>query len=192
MYTTVPPPASEDNDGSVVSIGRTLAGLDTLFEAAHQIEAPVIVVAGPSDRCPPPPARMSRFARNPHGGSPRRLRRAAVVVGPLLPAERSTGQVVMFEAMALGKPVVATRCIGTEDYIRDGENGLLVEPGDAKGLADAVNRLLRDPAWATRLAARALEDCRTRWMPDAHARRKLDAIAELAKARPHDGAPATA
>jgi glycosyltransferase involved in cell wall biosynthesis len=194
MYTTIPQPGMVDkSDGSVVSIGRTLRDVDALVAAAHQIEAPLTVVAGPRDRVPSAlPPRMTILREIPMEEAHRRLRRAAVVVLPLLPAERSTGQVVMFEAMALGKPVVATRCIGTIDYIRDGDNGLLVEPGDAQGLADAVNRLLRDPALAKRLAARALEDCQGDWTPDAHARRKLDAIAELAGARPRDGAPATA
>ncbi len=107
------------------------------------------------------------------------LRRAAVVVVPLMPTERSTGQVVMFEAMALGKPVVATRTTGTVDYIRDGENGLLIEPNDAPALADALNRLLAGPALAHRLATAALDNCRTDWTATAHAQNKLQAIRSL-------------
>jgi HK97 family phage portal protein len=61
----------------------------------------------------------------------------------------------------------------------DGVNGLLVEPRDAPGLAAAVNRLLADPAAARRLAQRALDDCRARWMPNHHAARKLEAIGSL-------------
>lgn len=181
MYTTVHPvhPHPHHN-GSVASIGRTLRDVPTLFEAARRIEAPVIIVAGAGDPLPADrPGHIHVHRDIPLDQSLDLLRQAAVVAVPLLPAERSTGQVVFFEAMALGKPVVATRCIGTEDYIRDGENGLLVEPGDAKGLADAVNRLLRDPALAERLAARALASCRGEWTPDAHAERKLEAIGEL-------------
>jgi glycosyltransferase involved in cell wall biosynthesis len=81
--------------------------------------------------------------------------------------------------MALGKPVVATRAAGTVDYIRDGENGLLVAPGDAEALANAVNRLLRDPEFADRLAEAGLRDCRTHLDIERHAERKLAAIAEL-------------
>ncbi|HRX06595.1 MAG TPA: glycosyltransferase, partial [Kiritimatiellia bacterium] len=69
--------------------------------------------------------------------------------------------------------------IGTTDYLRDNENALLVEPGDAAGLAAAVNRLLADPDLAARLAARALEQCQREWTPDARARRQLEAIGEL-------------
>jgi glycosyltransferase involved in cell wall biosynthesis len=190
MHTTVESPAPHpDNDGSVVSIGRTLRDPEVLIEAARQIDAPVVVVAGRDDPMPDPvPANVQLLRDIPIGRAHELVARAAVAVVPLRPAERSTGQVFFFEAMAMGKPVVATRCIGTMDYIRDGENGLLVEPGDAAGLADAVNRLLRDPALAARLAAAALADCRTEWTPDRHAGRKLEAIDELRRA----GSPAAA
>ena len=118
------------------------------------------------------------------------MRRAAVVAIPLLPAERSTGQVVLFEAMAMGKPVVATRATGTVDYVRDGENGLLVEPGDASGLADAVNRVLQDSALAQRLSEAAWADGRNQLDVEIHAARKLEAIRSLAAPAPRTPCPA--
>jgi glycosyltransferase involved in cell wall biosynthesis len=51
---------------------------------------------------------------------------------------------VLLEAMALEVPVVATRIAGIPRLIRDGENGLLVDPGDTDGLGAALTRLLRD------------------------------------------------
>lgn len=51
---------------------------------------------------------------------------------------------VLLEAMALEVPVVATRVAGIPRLVRDGENGLLVEPGDAATLAGALARLLGD------------------------------------------------
>ena len=50
------------------------------------------------------------------------------------------------EAMACGRPVVSTRRGGPSETIRDGETGLLVDSGDASGLARQVLRLLRDDA----------------------------------------------
>ena len=181
MHTTIPEPQSvADNDGSVLSIGRTLRDLDALGAAARRVAAPFVVIAGAADRVPEPLPGNVRVLRDvPLAESHALLRQAAVVAIPLLPAERSTGQVVLFEAMALGKPVVATRAVGTVDYVRDGENGLLVEPGDAGALADAIQRLLRNPDLARSLAATALEDCRTRWLPDIHAQAKIAAIREL-------------
>lgn len=181
MHTTIAEPqAVAENDGSVLSIGRTLRDLDALAAAARRVAAPFVVVAGAADRLPEPlPANVRVLRDVPLAESHALLRRAAVVAIPLLPAERSTGQVVLFEAMALGKPVVATRAVGTADYMRDGENGLLVEPGDAGALANAVERLLRNPDVAKRLAAAALADCRARWLPDVHAQAKIAAIREL-------------
>jgi glycosyltransferase involved in cell wall biosynthesis len=58
---------------------------------------------------------------------------------------------VLLEAMALEVPVVATRVAGVPSLLRDGENGLLVEPGDEEGLARAIGRLLADPGLRARL-----------------------------------------
>jgi rhamnosyl/mannosyltransferase len=59
---------------------------------------------------------------------------------------------VQLEAMHLGKPVVATRLgTGVEFVTLDGVTGLLVEPGNKAALADALNRLLADPALCRRL-----------------------------------------
>lgn len=60
---------------------------------------------------------------------------------------------VPLEAMARARPVVATGTGGSAEYLRDGENALLVAPDDARGLADAVVRLGDDPALRARLAA---------------------------------------
>ncbi len=181
MYTTIARPGpSPRRDGGVVSIGRTLRDLDTLFQAAPAIQAAVNVVVGQDDRLPSPvPANMRVFREIPLAECQELLGRAAVVAIPLLPSERSTGQVVLFEAMALGKPVVATRTHGTVDYVRDGENGLLVAPGDAAGLAAAVNRVLADADLATRLGTAAVADARTELDMELHAQRKLDAIRAL-------------
>jgi glycosyltransferase involved in cell wall biosynthesis len=64
---------------------------------------------------------------------------------------------VLLEAMAMGAPVVATRIAGVPRLVRDGANGLLVEPGDVAGLAAAVRRLAGEPDLRGRLqqAARA-------------------------------------
>lgn len=61
---------------------------------------------------------------------------------------------VVLEAMALGIPVVATRCGGVPELVHDGETGIIVPPGDAKALAEALRRLRRDPALARALGER--------------------------------------
>lgn len=59
----------------------------------------------------------------------------------------------LVEAMACGTPVVASRAGGNPEIVQDGVNGLLVEPGDAHGLAEALASLLRDPSRAQAFAA---------------------------------------
>jgi glycosyltransferase involved in cell wall biosynthesis len=72
---------------------------------------------------------------------------------------------VTLEAMAHRKAVVATRVGGIPDKIADGENGLLVPPGDAGALAEAVSEALRVPerlaAWGSR--SRAVVEERFDW-----------------------------
>jgi glycosyltransferase involved in cell wall biosynthesis len=62
---------------------------------------------------------------------------------------------VIVEALCRGRPVVASRVGGIRDLVRDGENGILVEPGDPEALADALVRVCSDRALAARLAANA-------------------------------------
>jgi len=59
---------------------------------------------------------------------------------------------VLAESMAMGVPVVSTRISGIPELIDDGVHGLLVEPRDPAGLADALKRVLLDEALHARLA----------------------------------------
>jgi glycosyltransferase involved in cell wall biosynthesis len=61
----------------------------------------------------------------------------------------------VLEAMACGLPVVATRVGGTEELVVDGDNGLLVPPGDAGCLAAALSRLLQDGDARRRMGQRS-------------------------------------
>jgi phosphatidylinositol alpha-mannosyltransferase len=61
--------------------------------------------------------------------------------------------IVLAEAMSAGLPVVASALAGFREVVRDGQEGILVPPGDDDALADAVARVLDDQALARRLAA---------------------------------------
>jgi glycosyltransferase involved in cell wall biosynthesis len=59
------------------------------------------------------------------------------------------------EALAVGTPVIATRTGGVAEVVHDGENGLLVRPGDAEAFAGAVRRFYDDGELRARLQASA-------------------------------------
>jgi phosphatidylinositol alpha-1,6-mannosyltransferase len=61
--------------------------------------------------------------------------------------------IALAEASSAGRPVIAPRAGGVPEAVRDGETGLLVDPDRPTDLADAMRRLLRDPALARKLGA---------------------------------------
>ncbi|MHC4667554.1 MAG: glycosyltransferase [Planctomycetota bacterium] len=85
---------------------------------------------------------------------------------------------VLLEALAMGRPVVASRLAGVPEVVLDGRTGWMVEPGDAAALAAAVARLGADPAEARRLGAEG----RRLIARDFDKRRQFDAfLAEFAR-----------
>ena len=62
---------------------------------------------------------------------------------------------VTLEAMAMGRPVVASRVGGLSDIVVDGQTGLLVAPGDERALREAIQCLLADPVLRERMGAKA-------------------------------------
>ncbi len=68
---------------------------------------------------------------------------STLVVAPTLGA-RACGSLASAEAMAAGKPVVATRIGGIPEYVSDGVTGLLIPPSDSEALVGAVLALLHD------------------------------------------------
>ena len=66
---------------------------------------------------------------------------------------------VLVEAMAAGKPIVASKVGGIPDLVQHEHNGLLVPPGDAKALAAAIRQLINDPEKAKLMGQRGRELC---------------------------------
>jgi glycosyltransferase involved in cell wall biosynthesis len=110
----------------------------------------------------------------PHDEVQGLLARAAVVV---LPSHREGLPMVLLEAMAHGRAVVATPAGGIPSLVEDSVTGLLVPPGDPKALREAIERLLADTELRQRLgkAARAKVGELSSW--DRVAEVTLDAYA---------------
>ena len=85
-----------------------------------------------------------------HDMVPGLLAGADVVVMPSRYEELGTALV---EAMAAGRPVVASRVGGIPELVRDGVDGLLVPPDDPAALAKAITRVLANPVLAAELGA---------------------------------------
>lgn len=94
----------------------------------------------------------------------------------VMPSRYETFGIGILEAQAAGLPVIASACEGPRAVIRDGETGLLVPPGDAPALAEAMARLLADPALAEAIARQGHADCAARHLLPAIAGPYADVV----------------
>ncbi|WP_082746303.1 glycosyltransferase family 4 protein [Sphingomonas sp. CCH5-D11] len=157
--------------GRILMFGRMEAykGVEVLLDAAEQMAAQGagfrLIVAGRG----PEQARLAdRIAALPMVEAIDRylapeeledqLARASFVVAPYVDATQSG---VLASTFGNGRPAVASDVGGLGDVVRPEHNGLLVPPGDATALAEAMLSLLRDPALVARLATGAKADAAT-------------------------------
>jgi glycosyltransferase involved in cell wall biosynthesis len=123
-------------------------GIEDLLTVAGGLH---LVVAGDGPLRPQVPQALGMLPREELS---RLYGQAAVVV---FPSRRDGFPVACAEAMAHGRPVVATAVGGLPDMVVDGETGLLVPPGDARALRAAIDRLLADADLRRRLGAAGRE-----------------------------------
>ena len=99
-------------------------------------------------------------------------RSAAVVV---LPSFTEGVPVTLMEALAHGLPVVATYVGGIPELVEPGSAGLLVPAGDSEELANALERVLRNPEWARGLGLSGSRVVQSRFSQEA----QVDALIRL-------------
>ena len=143
-------------------------GILELVEAARGMR---LVVAGDGPLRPRVPGALGFV---PHGELERLLARAAVVA---CPSHREGYGIVCAEAMANGRPVVASAVGGLLDLVADGETGLLVAPGDVRALRSALERLLADAPLRRRLGQAGRLRIREHFSPAASTEATLGAYA---------------
>jgi glycosyltransferase involved in cell wall biosynthesis len=145
----------------VLAVGRLIVdkGMDTVIEACARAGVPLTIAGDGPER-----TRLEALAARRGGGTRfegmatratlNRLYSGCACVA--LAARGGEGLPnVLLEAMAHGRPVVATPVMGIVDLVRNEENGLLVPADDPERLAAALVRLTTDRAFADRLAAGA-------------------------------------
>ena len=146
-----------------LAAGRSGRDYGTFFDAIRELDYRFLVVAPRADveGCDIP-ANVELHCDISRDDYLRLLQSAAFVVVPLHSQARSTGQVVVLEAYACGKPVVATRTLGVVDYVREGRTGLLCAAHDAQDMRRAIVAAIESPeqrtAWGRTALAWVLED----------------------------------
>jgi len=163
----------------IVGIVARLKDQAVVLRALGQVDTPVRLVLAGVDSA----SDLSRIA----GRVPARH---AVVLLPFIPDVRPLYDLLelallpsriegmsqaLLEAMALGKPVIASAAAGNLDLITHGVDGLLVDPVDPASWARAITELLSDSGRAGRMAAAARDTARSRYALD----RTIQATAEL-------------
>jgi glycosyltransferase involved in cell wall biosynthesis len=136
---------------------RRLKGIDVLLEAYRELrDAPRLVLIGyqcldtPSEW----PESVTVLRDWPHGAVMQAWRRSMLGVVPSICQE--TFGLVALEAMAAGKPVIASRIGGLPEVVVDDETGRLVEPGKPRALREALRELIASPELRKRMGERAL------------------------------------
>lgn len=168
-------PPREELQRSFGMNGRTLAfagrltaqkSLGVALEALAANDGVTLLIAGEGDERSPLEQRVRELGLDERvrflGPQPRervvQLFRAADA--SILSSSWENFPHTVVEALAAGTPVLATRVGGVAEVVRDGENGLLFESGDAAGLAAGIRRYFEDDALRDRLRAHAAESVR--------------------------------
>jgi glycosyltransferase involved in cell wall biosynthesis len=89
----------------------------------------------------------------------------------VLPSRTEAWGRVLLEAMAAGKPIVASRAGGIPHYVRHGENGLLATPGSVEELSSRLLEVLQNPSLARRLGDRGRELAQSEYSETAYVER---------------------
>ncbi len=158
-------------DGALIGIVGRLQrwkGMHVLLDALPVVrvrhpDARVVIVGGAHEPEPDYPAVLREQVRRLgledavtfagfQANVPRWMQAMDIIVHA---SDREPFGIVVIEAMALGKPVVAGAAGGPAEIITPGENGLLAPFGDAPALAQALLRYLDDPLLAARCGAGA-------------------------------------
>ncbi|HJS45955.1 MAG TPA: glycosyltransferase family 4 protein [Rhizomicrobium sp.] len=167
----------------ILAVGDDISrDYDTLLEAIAGLDVPLVLktkrVAENTSRYPNLSVITKRL-------SDREFRdlydRARFVVMPLHPVLTAGGVTAFLEAMAMGKPQIVSDSAGLRDYVRDGENALVVPCHDAGSLRQAILRLLGDDGFRQRLGESSRSCAQSLFSSRQFAGRLADRFLQLMK-----------
>jgi glycosyltransferase involved in cell wall biosynthesis len=183
-------PANNDGDGSYVLYSGRLSiekGIETLIRAMAGLpEIPLRVVGSGMFE-----TRARQIARELGAANiefigfksekeVRRLVQASRFI--CTPSEwYENAPMSVLEAYACGKPVVASRIGGIPEMVREGETGLLHEPGDVENLSETIARLWGEPALTREMSVSARHLAETEYSREAHYEKILCAYQQVKK-----------
>ena len=182
FHTNIIEPSMVPGTGEYIfSAGKTGRDFATLAAAVEGLDVKVVVVSDQYHlqgiNFPP---NVEVYCDIPYEQYMKLLRGSSLVVVPLKKLVKSTGQVVFLEAMALGKPVVVTETVGSEDYIEHEVTGILVPPEEIHALRQAVINFIEDPESYKTMADRALYQIKERHTFEVYTRNILNIAQEIA------------
>jgi glycosyltransferase involved in cell wall biosynthesis len=100
----------------------------------------------------------------------------------VMPSLTEGSPLSLLEAMAMGKPIIATDVGGMREILKDGETGLLISPKDSEALAEKIVYLLKNKDKAKKLGMRAKEESR-KYDVDLYMRKLEELYMKVASAR---------
>lgn len=119
----------------------------------------------------------------PQQEAPLHLAASDVFVSPHVPNPDGTrffgSPTKLFEYMAMQRPIIASRLEQVGEVLSDGRTALLVTPGDAAGLADAIRRLAANPELGQSIATEARANALAKYTWDTHVEHISERIAAL-------------
>lgn len=150
--------ATEDSaDPFVLAMGSANRDYATMIDAIRGLPLRLVLVASPRSLAGLEIPANVEVANGLTAQQCRELaQRARINVVPLADVDTASGQVTIVEALRMGRPLIATRGVGSVDYIVDGDNALLVEARDVTALRQAIIRLWDDHGLRDRLSRNAL------------------------------------
>jgi glycosyltransferase involved in cell wall biosynthesis len=107
--------------------------------------------------------------------------RASVVAVATVPNHHLAGITVVLEAMACERPIVVSDTPGMSEYVKHGETGLLVPPGDRDKFAEAIDALVREPERAREMGRAARRSIEARFSTTMLTNQLADALRDALK-----------